>query len=393
MKKIFTFFLILFVSSSFAQIPQTGTWRAEIAMQQQILPFKIEIEKNIWYLVNGEEKIKLDKFQQKGDSILIPMHIFDASIIAKVENKKLIQGFYYKHHTKSEYKLPFRAKYGFEQRFEGKTKKTQDFSGKWEVTFQKTDGKTYKALGIFEQNDTKITGTFLTGSGDYRYLAGNTFGNQFKISAFDGSHLFIFESEIKEDTLKGQFWSGKGGYRTFKAFRNPDMLTPERETTLKKDSPSFTFSFPDLNQNLVSPHDKKYKGKARIIQILGSWCPNCMDETRFLSKWYKENKDRGIEIIGIAFESSAKFEDAKKRLEILKERFGIEYTLLYGGQIGELKEKFAMLEGISVFPTTIFMDKEGEVQEIHTGFSGPSTGVYYEKFIEKFKKTTDKLIN
>ena len=45
------------------------------------------------------------------------------------------------------------------------------------------------------------------------------------------------------------------------------------------------------------------------------------------------------------------------------------------------------------FATSIFIDKWGNVRRIHTGFSGPGTGKYYEEFVEDFNLFVNKLIN
>ena len=51
-----------------------------------------------------------------------------------------------------------------------------------------------------------------------------------------------------------------------------------------------------------------------------------------------------------------------------------------------------MLNKVMGFPTTIIIDKKGVVRKIHTGFSGPGTGVYYEKYIAGFENFINKLI-
>jgi hypothetical protein len=45
------------------------------------------------------------------------------------------------------------------------------------------------------------------------------------------------------------------------------------------------------------------------------------------------------------------------------------------------------------FPTTIFIDKKGQVRHIHTGFSGPGTGKYYDQYVEEFNRLIDKLVS
>jgi hypothetical protein len=44
------------------------------------------------------------------------------------------------------------------------------------------------------------------------------------------------------------------------------------------------------------------------------------------------------------------------------------------------------------FPTTIFLDKKGNVRKIYTGFSGPGTGQYCQEKIDGFNKAVDKLL-
>ena len=172
------------------------------------------------------------------------------------------------------------------------------------------------------------------------------------------------------------------------------MADPYSFSKLKDGYTSVEFTFPDLNGNKVSLSDPKFKDKVVIVSILGSWCPNCLDETAYLSPWYKANKDRGVEIIGLAFERKNDFDFAKRTLSRLKERFDIRYDILFAGQSGTESASKALpaLNGISAFPTTIFIDKKGKVRKVHTGFSGPATGKFYEEFKTDFNKLIDSLL-
>ncbi|PKP41219.1 MAG: TlpA family protein disulfide reductase, partial [Bacteroidetes bacterium HGW-Bacteroidetes-10] len=44
------------------------------------------------------------------------------------------------------------------------------------------------------------------------------------------------------------------------------------------------------------------------------------------------------------------------------------------------------------FPTTIFIDKKGVVRRIHSGFSGPGTGIHYQNFVKEFTTFVEGLI-
>jgi hypothetical protein len=60
------------------------------------------------------------------------------------------------------------------------------------------------------------------------------------------------------------------------------------------------------------------------------------------------------------------------------------------------KEKAAltlpMLNKVVAFPTTIFIGRDGKVKRIHTGFSGPGTGVYYDQFVQHFNEVVNELL-
>jgi peroxiredoxin len=380
---------------------QPGTWRVALQAQGQEIPFMMEAAeqdgKTVLHLVNGKERILLDDIQQQGDSVRIGLHIFDADLIAKVTDDKM-QGRFVKNDTPAPYSVPFTAMHGKANRFkENPAAARFDFGGKWEVRFTPREDKSYNAIGVFEQKDNYITGTFLTETGDYRYLEGQVEGEQLKLSTFDGNHTYLFTARPSGDsTLHGEFFSGMTGYETWTAKRNPNaaLASADTLTYLKPGHESLSFTFPDLNGKSVSLSDPKYKGKVVLVQLLGSWCPNCMDETRFLAPYYDQNKDRELEIIGLGFERSPEHEKAAARLQKMQDRLNVNYDLLVAGTSDKEAAAKALpaLNHVLSFPTTIFIGRDGKVRKIHTGFSGPGTGQYYEEWVADFNKTMEELL-
>jgi len=214
--------------------------------------------------------------------------------------------------------------------------------------------------------------------------------------SFDGDHLYKFRGVKSVDTIHGEFWSGKTGYKKFKAFKNESIELPDAYglTYLKKGYERIDFSFKDLQGNLVSLKDPRYQNKVVVVQILGTWCPNCMDETRFLADWYRKNKHRGVEIIGLAYERKPDFAYAKSRVQKMKELMGVDYEVLIAGvaTTESASESLPMLNQIISFPTSIVIDKTGAVRKIHTGFNGPATGKYYDNFVQEFNNMMDTLV-
>jgi thiol-disulfide isomerase/thioredoxin len=145
---------------------------------------------------------------------------------------------------------------------------------------------------------------------------------------------------------------------------------------------------------MISSADERFKGKVVILQIFGTWCPNCMDETKFLSEWYNKNKDRGVEILGLAYERKDDFEYASDRVKKMKEKLDVPYDFVVAGTNDKLKaaETLPMLNKVLAFPTTIFIGKDGKVKHIRTGFEGPGTGIYYEQFKQRFNELINELL-
>jgi thiol-disulfide isomerase/thioredoxin len=215
-------------------------------------------------------------------------------------------------------------------------------------------------------------------------------GDIMKVSAFDGAHAFLFTAKVTDSSLGGTFYSGNHFQEPFIAKRNEsfELTDADSLTYLKKGYNKFAFSFPDINGVLISLDDARFNNKAVIVQIMGTWCPNCLDETKFLVNYLKENKKLDLEVVALAFEYAKTEERAFKSINRLKTAIGVDYPILLA-QLGtsnksKAQEKLPMLNHVLSYPTTIFIDKKGAVRRIHTGFNGPATGDKYEVFKEEF---------
>jgi peroxiredoxin len=383
---------------------QPGTWRGVLNIANRELPFQLEVATNpagepIAYLINGEERLLLDDIEVSGDSVKFPLHIFDADLKAHINDQEDgLKGEWIRYNLKKPFRVAFSAQLGQRHRFDQDPAPASfSYTGKWEVVFSHPGGKEEKAIGVFRQKGNQLQGTFLSATGDYRYLDGQVNGQLLQLSTFDGANAYLFRAKPRgKDLLEGQFFYGPDGMSTWTARRNDQAVLPAADTLtyLKPGYERLSFTFPNLAGKPVSLADPKYRGKVVVVQLMGSWCPNCMDETAFLAPFYRRHRNRGLEIIGLAYEQSPEFAQAKKRLDRLKERFGIDYDLLVAG-VRDNKaaaRTLPMLNHVLAFPTTIIIDKRGAVRKIHTGFSGPGTGKYYEAFVADFERTINKLL-
>lgn len=121
-----------------------------------------------------------------------------------------------------------------------------------------------------------------------------------------------------------------------------------------------------------------------------------MDETAFLSDYYNRNHNKGVEIIGLAYERTADYAESKAALIPFQQRFKVQYPILITGVEVSDKQRtektLPQLESIKAFPTSIIIDKKGNVRKIHSGFNGPGTGEHFTEFKKEFEETIGELL-
>jgi len=374
-----------------------GPWRGVFHQPTGTeVPFNFEVKGKTAasakvFLVNGPEHFPASSVNQKGDSVFIAFDQFDNELALQVGDKKL-SGVLRKKDLSGR-TVPVDASFGDTYRFaDNGEKPATDISGKYEAIFKGKNGINEKKVGIFKQQGGKLSATFLSITGDSRYLEGVVQGNKFYLSSFIGSGASYYTGTFDNS---GQI-TGTANGTPFTATKNADAALPDpyKLTYLKEGYKTFDFSLPDADGNKVSLGDNKFKNKVVILTIGGTWCPNCIDEAGFIAPWYQKNKSRGVEVVGVQFERKADAAYVKNAMENFKKRFNITYTEVFGGLADKkaVAESFPALNTFLSFPTILFIDKKGNVDKIYTGFTGPATGDYYSKFIKEFNEEVDQLL-
>ncbi|MHA4896010.1 peroxiredoxin family protein [Pedobacter sp. PWIIR3] len=374
-----------------------GVWRGIFHNTSGVdIPFNFELKgktaaSSTLFLLNGEEKFEVGKLVQKADSLFIPFDQFDNELALKIGDRRL-SGFLRKKDGSGK-PTPVEAFFGQSYRFvDNGISPAADISGKYDVVVKAKTGTEDRQIGLFKQKGSKLYATFMSTTGDSRYLEGVVQGNNFYLSSFIGSGIAYYTGSFdKTGALRGT-----AGSQSFTALKNDAAALPDpyKLTYLKEGYHTFDFSLPNLEGKKVSLNDPKYKNKVVIVTITGTWCPNCMDETKFLAPWYQKNKTRGVEAIAVHFERKLDPTYLKNAIGNYKKRYGVAYDEVIGGDVAKnsVAETFPALNTFVSFPTILFIDKNGNVAKIYTGFTGPATGAYYTKFVKEFNEEVDILL-
>lgn len=409
---------------SFEKLPP-GPWRGQLILESQNfvqeaddeevqnrveklsdknLPFNFEVSydkfNNLAFtFLNGKERIPIyhvdfgrDKKLAK-DSVRVYFDDYDSYISAYYENNAL-EGTFVKTNRKN-YKIPFKAIYGQKHRFTTlKTKPKTDLTGSWDVIFNEGSEDSYIAVGEFQQRNNHLEGTFLTETGDYRFLEGTVQGNKAFLSVFDGSHAFLFSMKILDDNnLIGSFRSGHTYQSTWSAKRNKNaaLRDPTTLTTVDPNNKTIQAVLKSTDGQIIDLSTRTTKPK--IVTIMGSWCPNCKDELYYLKEIYNKYK-QDLDIYAISYELA---DDPNKGMEALtkyKEGMNIPFTMLYGGKASKkaVAADFPQLSQFMSYPTLLILNAANEVEYIHTGFNGPATSKY-AAFKVSFEQELQKILN
>ena len=393
------YFLILFsavIVSSCTKSGEkldSGTWRAVLYTSDSTeIPFNFNLKfdeaDTLMEIITGQNIYSVKDVRRRGDSLFVTMPLFSSGFELGIKDNTLSGKF-----KRSTYDMSVMAWHGVEKRFLSEPSENSPIvTGRWLVNLGERE-----IIGEFSESNGVVTGSFLTPTGDYRFFEGILDSSgELSMSCFDGGFIRLFKAKLEgRDSLSNvRLYSGYKTLETGFAQRREDVELPDAYsvTGMKRGYSTFGFSFPNLNGDAVSLKDERFKNKVVILQISGSWCPNCLDESRFLSEM-RNRYSSSLEVVALAFERPEEYEAAKGEAMKLVDAADINYEVLVTGHApSRLKEALPELENFKAFPTTVYIDKKGKVRRIHSGFNGPGTGVHYTKFVSEFTSFVETLI-
>lgn len=390
-----------FVALAAAADGPLGTWDATLQTPGGDLHFGLVLQeangKLAGTLRNGPESISVPRCEIQARQLTLEMTHYDSRIEAEyAADQDVWVGHWTKRRSADEIaKLKFVARRSSATP-PARTEADERFVGRWRVQFASEDTP---AVGVFQHDErVGLWGTFLTAFGDYRYLGGRAEGDQLELSCFDGAHAFLFRAQRRQDgTLEGDFWSGDWWHDTWTAYRDPQAQLPDafELAKVRGDTPLTELKFADLNGELQPLIDESRKGKPLLIEIFGSWCPNCHDAGAYLAELQEKYEARGLRVLGLAFELTGDVQHDAQQVREYVQLHKIKFPVLIGGISNreEATRQLRILDQVRAYPTILFVNRNGDVSAIYTGFNGPATGDAHVKMREQFTLKLEQMLN
>ena len=374
----------------------TGVWDGTIRYDQAAIPFAFEFSgsgNNIrGSFFNGDDKLTSTGGRLDGKSLVLNFDHLGTKLDATVENG-VVKGTY-------------GGKRGGFHEFEARPHvevaadavKAPEIGGLWEIPTESKKGE-HAWRFIVQQDGQKLATAILRVDGDTGLLKGDFRNGKFLLSHFDGARAQTMEVTAKEDgALEVSVKGARGPAAVYSAVRPAvakakgvvpaDFAT---HTGVKNPDEVFAYSFPDLKGNLVSNTDAKFKNKVVIVNVTGSWCPNCHDEAPYLEELYRKYRALGLEIVALDFEDQEERKDPA-RLPAFVKAYGIDYTYLLAGDTSEVNAKIPQAQNLNSWPTTFFVGRDGKVKSTHAGFAGPASGKFHQELRQEYAATIEKLL-
>jgi thiol-disulfide isomerase/thioredoxin len=370
-----------------------GRWDASIVVNGVEIPFLFEIEtrngRPSASFFNGERRIRSTSSQAKENGLVFSFAQYAATLDLSIDANQLAGE--YRRGTRTVY--PFMA--GRAAAAAKSAAAGPSIEGTWIVQAKSSKGETAWRF-IARQDGNHVSASILRVDGDTGTLTGAYRDGRYVLSHFSGARPLLLEVFPRPD---GSITLRQNAKTELKAIRESDARAseigaptdPSRHTTVSNPSEPFRFAFPDLNGRIVSNTDPRFAGKVVLVNISGSWCPNCHDEAPFLAALYEKYRGRGLEIVTLSFEEVEQLSNPT-RLRAFIDTYGLKYTVLLAGETDQLNEKVPQAVNLNAFPTTFFLGRDGRVRSVHAGFPSPGSGEFYRKAEREMTAEVERLL-
>jgi thiol-disulfide isomerase/thioredoxin len=396
-RNLFAALLLAAAPLTFAQSSTdiAGRWDATIQINGVETPFPLEITgsgANITgSFFNGDDKYTSTKGSYQNGKLVLNWDYYAATLEATMKDGVLDGQYAGTRRMKGPFAIHAKRTVP-----EGpSTASAPNIDGLWEIPNKSGKGELAWRF-IVQQSGKKAAATILRVDGDTGTISGTFQNGKFVLSHFDGARAHLMQITPASDGTLDILQDANTKYTAYRpaaarAKGLPEPDDPNLHTTVKNPNEPFRFSFPDLKGRLVSNTDARFQGKVRVIEITGSWCPNCHDEAPFLAEMYRKYNPQGLEIVSLSFEEADQLKDPV-RLRAFAQKYGLEFSVLVCGDPDEANAKLTQLVNWNTWPATIFIDKKDRVRSVHAGFPSAGSGDLFRQAKEEFNIQVGRLL-
>lgn len=117
------------------------------------------------------------------------------------------------------------------------------------------------------------------------------------------------------------------------------------------------------------------RGQVVMLNFWASWCGPCRKEMPLLDEMSKRYSSAGFVLYGVNVE-----EDNTDAIKLIKQ-LGVTFPILY-----DAESKASSLYNVDAMPTTVLIDKKGEIRYVNRGYKPGDENKYREQIRELIKE-------
>ena len=384
-------------------MPDEGTWSGAVSIgPDRTIPLRMSLDFRSQpprgaFLV-GEERTVIPELRLAGDSLVLTISEYKAAVRARWDGARLVGR--YERYRADTTGLDFTA--WPDEPTTGiaspEAAPAIRLSGNFRVYAAEEGGIDSISTATFRIRGDSVFGTIIAPDGDYGLLAGVQQGSTVVLNRFTGwqiSQLELHGRGTEWDALY-RVRNLKPQQLTLRPLSAGEPVTPEGPATRMND-PRLPFAFWGITTggDTLRHSDERFRGKVLLLDIMGTWCHNCLDAAPVLQQLYEQFGPQGLEVVGLAFELTDDATLARKNLSLYSSRHGITFPVLFCGSLDpanvQLRIK-SQLQNFGAYPTSIFVGRDGRVRSIHMGFKGPGTGDAYQSEVAAYWSQVQALL-
>ena len=387
--------------------PDKETWSGNVSIGAgRVIPFRMALDLTTdpprgAFLV-GDERTAIPEITVYGDSLILSISEYKAALRGVWDGKRVAG--YYERYRSDTTRMPFTA---WPEESEPSAEPPQTakpapgvrLTGNFRVYAADADGIDSSSSATFRVKGDSVFGTIIDPSGDFGLMVGTQDGSTVVLNRFTGWQVNQLELHSRGTQWEALYYvrTHNPVVFTLKPVASSAPIAPTHGATrMKNPAAPFTFRGVTAEGDTVASTDARFAGKVLLLDIMGTWCHNCLDAAPVLQQLSRRYSPRGLEVVGLSFEISDDPILARKNLSLYRERHGIEFPLLFCGSLDpanvQLRIK-SQLENFGAYPTSLFVGRDGRVRSIHMGFTGPGTGDLYQSQVAAYFREVEMLIS